>query len=51
MLDNRKTDGALSDKPLKREVMDKARRDYYALIGWDENGVPLPAKVEELYIQ
>jgi aldehyde:ferredoxin oxidoreductase len=46
-----KTDGALKDKSLDRSVMDKARKTYYTLMGWDENGVPLPAKLEELYIQ
>jgi aldehyde:ferredoxin oxidoreductase len=46
-----KTDGALSDKPLKRDAMERARKAYYTLIGWDENGVPLPDKVEELDIE
>ncbi|MFC1949858.1 aldehyde ferredoxin oxidoreductase family protein [Chloroflexota bacterium] len=46
-----KTDGALSDKPLDREKLDKTRRYYYVLMGWDANGVPLPEKVEELYIE
>ena len=30
--------------------MEKAKRYYYTLMGWDEKGVPLPEKVEELYI-
>jgi len=46
-----KTDGALSDKPLNREKMEKAKSYYYTLMGWDANGVPLPEKVEELYIE
>ena len=45
-----KTDGALADKALDPDKMDKAKRYYYALMGWDEKGVPLPEKVEELYI-
>jgi aldehyde:ferredoxin oxidoreductase len=46
-----KTDGALSDKPLNKEKMEKARKYYYVLMGWDSHGVPLPEKVEELYIE
>jgi len=44
-----KTDGVLSDKPLNREKMMKARSYYYTLMGWDpKTGVPLPEKIEEL---
>ncbi|MFH1646788.1 MAG: aldehyde ferredoxin oxidoreductase C-terminal domain-containing protein [Chloroflexota bacterium] len=32
-------------------AFDKARRFYYALMGWDAEGVPLPEKVESLYIE
>jgi aldehyde:ferredoxin oxidoreductase len=46
-----KTDGALADKPLSREKMEKAKSAYYALMGWDKKGVPLPEKVESLYIE
>jgi aldehyde:ferredoxin oxidoreductase len=46
-----KTDGPLANKPLNREAMQKARRHYYTLMGWDQHGVPLPDKVEELYIE
>jgi len=46
-----KTDGVLSDKPLDRSVMEKAKRTYYFLMGWDEKGVPRPEKVEQLYIE
>ena len=46
-----KTDGALVDKPLDREKMDKAKKYYYFAMGWDEHGVPNPQKVEELYIE
>jgi aldehyde:ferredoxin oxidoreductase len=46
-----KTDGALSDKPLDTEKMEKAKRYYYTLMGWDANtGIPLPEKLEELGI-
>ncbi len=46
-----KTDGALVDKPVDREKMEKARKYYYTAMGWDANGVPTPQKVEELYIE
>jgi len=46
-----KADGILSDKALDPEKMKKAKKYYYALMGWDEKGVPLPEKVEELYIE
>jgi len=47
-----KTDGALSNSPLDRAVMDKARKAYYALMGWDTTtGIPLPEKVESLAIE
>jgi aldehyde:ferredoxin oxidoreductase len=46
-----KTNGALSDKPLKRAVMDKARSTYYILMGWDSKGIPIPEKVEALGIE
>lgn len=45
-----KTDGALADKPLSPEQMEKARHYYYSLMGWDERGVPLAEKLEELCI-
>ena len=35
---------------LDREKMEKAKRYYYTLMGWDENGVPTPERVDELYI-
>jgi aldehyde:ferredoxin oxidoreductase len=44
------TDGALSDKCLSHEEMEKAKRYYYHLMGWDENGIPMPEKLEELGI-
>jgi aldehyde:ferredoxin oxidoreductase len=46
-----KTSGSLSDRALDREAMDRAKRYYYFLMGWDEKGVPLPERVEELYIE
>jgi aldehyde:ferredoxin oxidoreductase len=46
-----KTDGILSDKPLKLDEYKRARSYYYSLMGWDENtGVPKPEKLEELGI-
>ncbi|MBN2223065.1 MAG: aldehyde ferredoxin oxidoreductase C-terminal domain-containing protein, partial [Deltaproteobacteria bacterium] len=46
-----KTSGVLSDAALDRDEMDRAKKYYYRLMGWDEKGVPLPEKVEELYIE
>jgi aldehyde:ferredoxin oxidoreductase len=46
-----KTNGALSDKPLKRAMMNKAKNTYYLLMGWDTKGIPYPEKVEALGIQ
>ncbi len=46
-----KTDGALMDKPVDREKMEQARKYYYTAMGWDENGIPLPQKIDELYIE
>jgi aldehyde:ferredoxin oxidoreductase len=41
-------DGALQDKALNFEEMEAAKRYYYDLMGWDENGVPKAQKLEEL---
>ncbi len=47
-----KTDGVLAKKPpFDRSAMEKAKSYYYRLMGWDEKGIPLPEKVEELYIE
>jgi aldehyde:ferredoxin oxidoreductase len=46
-----KTDGVLYDKALDPIKMERAKRYYYALMGWDKKGVPLPEKVEELCIE
>jgi len=42
--------GALSDKSLDFEEMEKAKRYYYYLMGWNEDGVPITEKLEELGI-
>jgi aldehyde:ferredoxin oxidoreductase len=44
-----KTDGPFV-AALDPDKMEAAKKYYYTLMGWDENGVPLPEKVEELYI-
>jgi aldehyde:ferredoxin oxidoreductase len=42
-------DGVLSDEAaLDPEKMEKAKRYYYFLMGWDEEGVPTQEKLEEL---
>ncbi len=47
-----KTDGVLAKKvPFDRADMEKAKSYYYALMGWDAQGVPLPEKVAELGIE
>jgi aldehyde:ferredoxin oxidoreductase len=46
-----KANGALTNTYLDRNVMEKAKESYYILMGWDRNGIPLPEKVEELYIE
>jgi aldehyde:ferredoxin oxidoreductase len=46
-----KADGALANVHIDRAKIDQSRRFFYALMGWDTNGVPLPEKVEELYIE
>ncbi len=45
-----RTDGALSDTKLNSDQLEKAKRYYYSLMGWDEKGVPTPEKLEELGI-
>jgi aldehyde:ferredoxin oxidoreductase len=42
--------GALADKSLNFEEMEKGKRYYYYLMGWDESGVPMTEKLEELGI-
>ena len=45
-----KKDGVLADVSIDRNKHEKARQYYYVLMGWDANGIPLPEKVEGLYI-
>ncbi|MBW2031721.1 MAG: aldehyde ferredoxin oxidoreductase family protein [Deltaproteobacteria bacterium] len=42
--------GPLADKALDVEEMEKAKHYYYRLMGWDDKGVPLPERLEELGI-
>jgi aldehyde:ferredoxin oxidoreductase len=46
-----KTEGGSAGKALDKDKMEKAKHYYYTLMGWDTDGVPLPEKVEELYIE
>ena len=46
-----KADGVLAEKTFDRNKYEKAKSFYYALMGWDAKGVPLPEKVEELNIE
>jgi aldehyde:ferredoxin oxidoreductase len=43
-------DGVLAGQSLSVEEMEKAKRYYYTLMGWDPDGIPLPEKMEELGI-
>jgi aldehyde:ferredoxin oxidoreductase len=45
-----KTDGALANIHVDREKYVKMKQFYYALMGWDAQGVPLQEKIEELNI-
>jgi aldehyde:ferredoxin oxidoreductase len=40
--------GALKDTALDPEKLEKAKKHYYSLMGWDENGVPRDEKLKEL---
>ena len=42
--------GTLAEQSLDFEEMEKAKRYYYYLMGWDDSGVPMPEKLEELGI-
>lgn len=44
------TDGPLSKAGLDPDKMEKARKYYYTIMGWDKEGIPLPEKLEELGI-
>jgi aldehyde:ferredoxin oxidoreductase len=46
-----KNDGTLADKHLDPTKFEEAKRFYYTLMGWGLKGVPIPEKVEELYIE
>jgi aldehyde:ferredoxin oxidoreductase len=46
-----KTNGILANIQIDRSKYERAREYYYVLMGWDINGVPLPEKVNELYIE
>lgn len=43
--------GPLSNKALDPDELEKAKRCYYLLMGWDEKGVPTVEKMKELCIQ
>ncbi len=43
--------GALKDKSLSVEELERAKQYYYFLMGWDDNGVPKAEKLEELGIE
>jgi aldehyde:ferredoxin oxidoreductase len=46
-----KRNGALSTKFYSAEELEKAKSYYYALMGWDADGVPIPERLQELGIE
>ena len=46
-----KRNGALSTKFYSAEELEKAKSYYYALMGWDADGVPTPERLQELGIE
>jgi len=47
---NPKRNGPLSDTSISSEALKNAIELYYGMMGWDKNGVPTRAKLEELDI-
>jgi aldehyde:ferredoxin oxidoreductase len=45
-----KIDGGISVKGMDKTEMNKIKSTYYTLMGWDNQGVPLPERVEVLSI-
>ena len=45
-----KTSGALNQTSIKPENLQKAKRLYYEMMGWTEQGIPKKSKLEELNI-
>ena len=46
-----KTNGILAKRAVDQAKIEEAKKYYYTLMGWNEEGVPLPEKVEELAIE
>ncbi|MEM2242018.1 MAG: aldehyde ferredoxin oxidoreductase C-terminal domain-containing protein, partial [Candidatus Bathyarchaeia archaeon] len=46
-----KIDGSLFGRALDPDKMEKAKRYYYMIMGWNEKGIPLSEKIQELDIQ
>ena len=46
-----KIDKSLYGKALNFEEMEKAKKYYYSIMGWNEEGIPQPKKMKELDIQ
>jgi aldehyde:ferredoxin oxidoreductase len=42
------TSGALSETAIDQDKLKNAINTYYSMMGWDENGIPTRAKLEEL---
>ncbi len=42
------TSGALSDTSIKRDELKNAINTYYSMMGWNEDGIPTNAKLQEL---
>jgi len=46
-----KADGSMFNKALDLEKMEKAKKLYYTIMGWNEKGIPQPGKIQELAIE
>ena len=44
------TSGSMAGVTIDHTDFERARRQYYAMLGWDEKGVPTPEKLAELDI-
>lgn len=46
-----KTNGILAKIHPDKETHETAKKYYYTLMNWDDKGIPLPEKLQELYIE
>jgi aldehyde:ferredoxin oxidoreductase len=41
-------DGVAKGQRITKRILDEMLDEYYALRGWDENGIPTPEKLDQL---